>query len=316
MTQLFYLGSCVIYGALLAFVLAIPLVRVLSPKRTFLLGLGLALIGAVVEVAAASYAQGLAARCILGLGYGFQLVGAPVWVVEAVGREVRGMVVLTLFLAGAFGGELGRWLMYGFERVYGPAGWRAPLGLGLVFLVPAGVLGFLAPDSRGEQRGAGGEHVASGPYGEIAGGKGNTGGKKGEEKGARRWWRFALGIWVQCMVPLTGEIVTDLSLFLGPTRVSDGFSNPRLLRTMLGLVTLVMSAVAVWLVERLGRRKLLLFAAIGQAIFWIPLTVLTSLDEGSVYGYYSDSATVTDAAIAFAFLWNVCSAIGFGGVPM
>ncbi|GAB7366017.1 hypothetical protein MBLNU230_g7341t1 [Neophaeotheca triangularis] len=298
-----WLSISAFYSGIASYFFALAMGNLLGRKPLFLFSLGLALVGAIVETATMGYGQTVAARVILGFGYGLQIVAGPVWIVESVGSGWRGAAVVGVWVGSVFGGQVARWLGFAWVYVPGEVGFRVPLALQFVFLVPAVVVAVLAPES-GRWEVLKGKSGAGGLSGEGAA----TAGSSVAVKGPRRWRRLVLGVALQCMVPLTGRIAVSLSVML------SGWYNVdlELMQTMLGLVTLLLTLASIGLVDRFGRRKLLVFAAVGQAICWIPLTVCNSFSSPSGRG----SDTLDNVATAFIFFWTACYAVGFMAIPV
>ena len=125
--------------------------------------------------------------------------------------------------------------------------------------------------------------------------------------------RLILGAGTQAMQQLAGINVTSYYL---PTVLinSVGLDNKlaRLLAACNSVSYLLFSLIAIPNVERWGRRRLMMYAAAGQCLCYLLITVLIRYNE--LPGYPA-SKQVASASIAFFFLYYVFFGIGWQGVP-
>ena len=95
---------------------------------------------------------------------------------------------------------------------------------------------------------------------------------------------------------------------------SVGLTNrmARLLAACNSVSYLLFSLIGIPNVERWGRRKMMMYAAAGQASCYLIITVLIRYTE--IPGYAAKTK-VAEASIAFFFLYYVFFGIGWQGVP-
>ena len=95
---------------------------------------------------------------------------------------------------------------------------------------------------------------------------------------------------------------------------SVGLDNKlaRLLAACNSVSYLLFSLIAIPNVERWGRRRLMMFGALGQGICYLFITVLIRYSELDGYGAQRQ---VASTSIAFFFLYYVFFGIGWQGVP-
>eukprot|EP00052_Salpingoeca_macrocollata_P016541 m.133094 g.133094 ORF g.133094 m.133094 type:complete len:509 (+) comp20088_c0_seq4:154-1680(+) len=118
-------------------------------------------------------------------------------------------------------------------------------------------------------------------------------------------------------LPLTIGIIAQLGQQLSGINATFYFSssifkdanvhNPNLVTTMVGLVNVLMTAVTVRLMDRTGRRPLLLWGLVGMAFSYVLLTIsLNERDTGSFFKILS----------AISVILSVCFfAVGPGAIP-
>ena len=115
------------------------------------------------------------------------------------------------------------------------------------------------------------------------------------------------------MQQLSGINVTSYYL---PTVLieSVGLSNrmARLLAACNSVSYLLFSLIGIPNVERWGRRRLMMYAALGQGLCYLVITVLIRYTKKEGYAHGQQTA---EASIAFFFLYYVFFGIGFQGVP-
>lgn len=95
---------------------------------------------------------------------------------------------------------------------------------------------------------------------------------------------------------------------------SVGFSNmmARLLTGCNSVSYLLFSFIGIPNVERWGRRKMMMYASLGQGLCYLCITILLSFNEDPNYAYKTQ---VASASVAFFFLYYVFFGIGWQGVP-
>lgn len=93
---------------------------------------------------------------------------------------------------------------------------------------------------------------------------------------------------------------------------SVGFDNKmaRLLAACNSVSYLLFSLIGIPNVERWGRRKMLMYAALGQGLCYMLITILLRFNEMPGYPHQKE---VASASVAFFFLYYVFFGIGFQG---
>ncbi|GLB42694.1 putative major facilitator superfamily, sugar transporter (TC 2.A.1.1) family protein [Lyophyllum shimeji] len=321
-------------GAMSAFVVGENLGR----KKTFMIGVVIMSIGAILQTCSYSVAQMIVARLITGLGNGMNTATAPVWQSETSKPTWRGKLVVFEMIMNIAGFSLSNWMTYGFSFLKGSVAWRFPIAFQLVFSVillstipwlpesprwllahgyeEEGVNVLVALEGNGvtakddlivDQKEEILEAVkiekeTAPSWSDIF--RGNTG-----DTGMVQ--RLLLGAGTQWMQQLVGINVTSYYLPL-VLQNSVGLSNnlARLLAACNSVSYLIFSFAGLILIERAGRRKLMMWGAAGQFVCYAFISGLLSHADDSQRG-----AKYGAGATAFFFLYYVFFGICWQGVP-
>ncbi|KAI4524662.1 general substrate transporter [Schizophyllum commune Loenen D] len=322
------------FGAMSTFVIGEPLGR----KKTLIIGVIIMSIGAVIQAAAVNVPMMIVGRIVCGLGNGMNTATAPVLQSETTKPSLRGKMVVLGMIMNIAGFSLSNWVTYGFSFLDGDISWRFPLAFQLIFsVILIGTVPWLPESPRwhlshGQEaeglailaalEGNGAtvhdtliieekeeiveavriEREQAPSWGDLLRGRtGNTGMVK----------RLILGAGTQWMQQLVGINVTSYYLPL-VLQNSVGLSNTlsRLLAACNSLSYLFFSFAGLWLIERAGRRKLMMWGAAGQAVCYILISALLSQasdpENGTKFGA---------GATAFFFVYYIFFGICWQGVP-
>lgn len=323
------------FGAVAAFSLGERLGR----KKSVLLGTTVMSIGAILQISSYSVAQMIVGRIVAGLGNGLNTATAPVWQAETSKAAWRGKLVVIELILNIAGFSLSNWITYGFSYVNGPVAWRFPLAFQFVFIfILYGTVPWLPESPRwliahgqveeAEQIIADLEATTVDDAYVVTESKEIQWAVQYERENGVSWWdllrgrsgngtstirRLILGAGAQAMQQLAGINVTSYYL---PTVLiqSVGLSEKlaRLLAACNSVSYLAFSMIGIPNVERWGRRKMMIYASIGQALSYMLITILLRYNE---LPGYSGSKQVASASVAFFFAYYICFGIGFQGVP-
>lgn len=327
------------FGAIGAFIFGDKLGR----KKSFILGVIVMSIGAVLQACAFTPAQMIVARIVTGLGNGVNTATAPVWQSEASKPSLRGKLVVFSMIMNIAGFSLSNWMTYGFSFLDGSISWRFPIAFQLVFSVillstipwlPESPRWLLAQGRVDEGVAVlvalEGDHVNSESESIVhqrdtilsavraetevniswkdimTGNTGNTGMIR----------RLCLGAGTQWMQQLVGVNVTSYYLPL-VLQNSVGLSNnmSRLLAACNSVSYFVFSIFGLLLIERAGRRKLMMWGAAGQCVCYVLISVLLSKADALVNSNPSEGTKYGAGATAFFFLYYLFFGICWQGVP-
>ncbi|TFK71024.1 general substrate transporter [Pluteus cervinus] len=314
----------------------------LGRKKTFIIGVAIMSIGAIMQTCAFSVAQMIVARLITGLGNGINTATAPVWQSETSKPEWRGKLVVFGMIMNIAGFSLSNWMTYGFSFLEGSISWRFPIAFQLFFSVILFLTVPWLPESPRwllahgyEEEGL--EVLAALEGNGITISDAFVVNQKDEileavrlEKETAPSWgdilrgdtgdtgmlqRVLLGAGTQWMQQLVGINVTSYYLPL-VLQNSVGLSNTlsRLLAACNSVSYLLFSFFGLLLIEKAGRRKLMMWGAAGQCVCYIFISGL--LARTSEPGVDPDLAKKYGAgATAFFFIYYLFFGICWQGVP-
>ncbi|KAF9074248.1 hexose carrier protein [Rhodocollybia butyracea] len=308
-------------------------------RKWLIAGVIIMSIGAILQTSAFTVAHMIVARLITGIGNGMNTSIAPVWQSETAKASLRGKLIVFSMIMNIAGFSLSNWMTYGFSFVKGSVSWRFPIAFQLVFsIILLATVPWLPESPRwliahgreeegaqvlADLEGEGAtvkslkiqaqrmeileavriEQEQSPSWGQILHGQtGNTGKVK----------RLLLGMGTQWMQQLVGINVTSYYLPL-VLQNSVGLSNnmSRLLAGCNSVSYLVFSFIGLLLIERAGRRKMMMWGAAGQAVCYACISGLLSQVDGLTARGKSFGA----AATSFFFLYYVFFGICWQGVP-
>lgn len=315
----------------------------LGRKKTVLLGTTIMSIGAILQITAYSVPHMIVGRVIGGIGNGLNTSTAPPWQAETSKAAWRGKLIVIELILNIAGFSLSNWVTYGFSFLGGGVAWRVPLALQFIFIailyatvpwLPESPRWLVQKDRVDEAElilaDVEGTDIMD-PYvqtelSEIKFSiqyerehsvrvrdllRGKSSGDPAAGTATLR--RLILGMGAQAIQQLSGINVTSYYL---PTVLieSVGFSNmmARLLAACNSVSYLLFSLIGIPNVERWGRRKMLIYAALGQGTCYMLITILLRYSELPGYAYQKE---VASASVAFFFLYYVFFGIGMQGVP-
>ncbi|KAH9827709.1 general substrate transporter [Teratosphaeria destructans] len=303
-------------------------------RRAVLLGASIMIIGAILQTSSYGLAQLIVGRIVTGIGNGMSTSNIPVWQSEMAPPKIRGFLVLFEGALITGGIVVSYWLNYGFWFVtsHGSLQWRFPIGFQMLFglLLIFGVL--LFPESprwllkHGKEEDAaeimGWLHECSpedpqvrSDIDEINELNAATQGQKltwgeffGNKDRNMNLWRASAACGSQAMQQISG---INLVTYYATTVFEDslGFDGTlsRFMTAWLGTEYFLSACLALFIVDRLGRRFLMMSCAAGMAgcllIIGACLSYANKSNKGPAY-----------AATVFIFVYDSFFAIGWLGV--
>ncbi|KAJ3788800.1 general substrate transporter [Lentinula aff. detonsa] len=326
-------------GALLTLVLGDKFGR----KRTIALGACttdtgclIMTIGAIIQAASFSYAQIIVARIITGVGNGLNTSTVPAYHAECSPPHQRGSLIMIEGSLITLGIMISYWIDFAFFWASGSsAQWRAPIALQILFaLIVAFALPLLPESPRWLMKvGRPAEALAvisaleDKPYTdsvvrttfqavkEAVTLEGSTVDKSDSSVKvslrelftsgrSQNFRRVALGVIIQCFQQITGiNLITYYATILFE-RLGINDVKSRILAACNGTEYFLASLAAIFLIDRVGRRKLMLFGGIGQCLTMVLLAVLGSINNSA--------ADIASAVLLFVF--NSFFAVGWLGM--
>lgn len=312
-------------GCFLGAVITIFIGNPLGRKKMIMLGTSIMVIGAALQASAFTLEHFIIGRIITGLGNGGNTSTVPMWQSETCSSHKRGKLVMIEGALITCGIMISYWIDLGFSFAPGSVAWRLPLAFQLVFcfFIMAFVMGL--PESPRWLILKGREEDAKDVIAAIADVDREDKFVHNEfrsiketvlemSKGSfadlfkrdhnRSMHRTILAYVNQMFQQISG---INLITYYAARIYSQLGMSPfmaRLLAALNGTEYFIASWPAVFLVERVGRRKLMLFGAVGQAITMGILAGVNSRDD-------KPSKIV---GIVFLFVFNTFFAIGWLGM--
>ncbi|KAI0471789.1 sugar transporter family protein [Xylariaceae sp. FL0804] len=313
-------------GCFLGAVISIWISNPLGRKRMIMLGTAIMVVGAALQCSATTLPHLIVGRIITGIGNGGNTSTVPTWQSETSRSNKRGKLVMIEGALITGGIMLSYWIDLGLSFVDGSISWRFPLAFQIVFCLF--ILAFIwgLPESPRwlvlKNRVDEAREVLAAICDEDLDSsvvkaeleaiqETNTEMSKGTFRDLfkmteeREFHRTMLAYVNQMFQQISG---INLITYYAPVIYSGlGMSNfmARLIAAINGTEYFIASWPAVFLVERVGRRKLMLFGAIGQSVTMAVLAGTTSNNK---------DGQAQIAAIVFLFLFNTSFAVGWLGM--
>lgn len=315
----------------------------LGRKNSILCGTTVMTIGAILQIASYSVPQMIVGRIVAGIGNGVNTATAPVWQGETSQIRWRGKLVIIELIMNIAGYSLSNWMTFAFSFVPGPASWRFPLAFQLIFIIILYATVPWLPESPRWLISQDRDHLnqAQKIIADLEGKEVNDPyvttayteiittveyerehsaswadllrGKTGEGNGGTcTIRRLILGAGAQAMQQLAGINVTSYYL---PTVLMESVGLSEMLSRLLAACNsvsyLLAGMLAIPNVENMGRRWILMVAALGQGTCYLLITVLLRFSENEGYAHQKD---VASAAVAFFFLYYVFFGASYQGI--
>ncbi|CAJ2507568.1 Uu.00g087540.m01.CDS01 [Anthostomella pinea] len=313
-------------GCFLGAVISIFISNPLGRKKMIILGTLIMVVGAALQASATTLPHLIVGRIITGIGNGANTSTVPTWQSETSRSHKRGKLVMIEGALITCGIMISYWIDLGFSFIESSVAWRFPLAFQIVFCLF--ILAFISglPESprwlilknREDEAREVLAALADAPIDSkevnnefiaikdtvIEMSKGTFADLFKMTKD-RELHRTILAYSNQMFQQISG---INLITYYAPVIYAGLGMNAfmaRLLAAINGTEYFIASWPAVFLVERVGRRKLMLFGAAGQAASMAILAATNSQE---------DNKQAQAAAIAFLFIFNTFFAIGWLGM--
>lgn len=311
-------------GCFLGAVTTIFIGNYLGRRRMIFLGTAIMTVGAALQASAFTIEHFIIGRIITGIGNGGNTSTVPMWQSETCSSHKRGKLVMIEGALITFGIMVSYWIDLGLSFANSSVAWRFPLAFQSVFclFILAFVLGlpesprWLILKGRDEEakyviaaiadKDVEDEFIqnefraikdtaekSAGGYAEVFHTDEN-----------RTLHRTILAYVNQMFQQISG---INLITYYAAKIYADLNMSPflaRLLAALNGTEYFLASWPAVFLVERVGRRKLMLFGAVGQAV---TMAILAGVNS-----HKNDATRI--AGVVFLFVFNTFFAIGWLGM--
>ncbi|KAJ5966380.1 hypothetical protein N7481_013094 [Penicillium waksmanii] len=302
---------------------------ILGRRRMIMAASVVQILGATLNATAYSLTQLIVSRVIIGVGTGAILATIPLWQSEISPAHRRGAHVVTKGVFSGIGCALALFLEFGMSFKKGSITWRLPSAfpmflsfviLGFMFCLPESPRWLLCQNRVLEAReilaalenASADSDVVESRIKEVQVSLDSAGNKTSLGRlynmgPQRTFHRAILAMGGMIFVQLTGSTVTTFyttEIFEKDLLLSE--STSRLLAGAYQLVGPLGGIVSVLTIEVVGRRKLMMLSAAGNALC---LAMVAGL------GSHAANITSAHAAIFFIFLFHFSYIIGFGGIP-
>ncbi|THZ15465.1 general substrate transporter [Aureobasidium pullulans] len=301
----------------------------LGRRRAVLVGAAIMLVGTAIQTSSTTLAQLIIGRIVTGAGNGMNTSSIPVWQSEMAPPKIRGFLVLFEGALITGGVMISYWVNYGFW-FYNKSSfqWRFPVAFqaffGIILII--GILAF--PESprwllkHGKEKEAAQimarlkqcdvedqelqkdiEDIKK--INEITAGRKLTVKEFCSNGPDMHLWRASIAFAAQAFQQIGGiNLVTYYATVVFENSLGFDPTFARLLTGVLGTEYFLSALVALFVVDRLGRRRLMMWNAAGMGLAMMVAGI--GLSVGNQSGAY--------AATVMIFLFNTFFAIGWLGV--
>ncbi|KMQ48822.1 Sugar/inositol transporter [Trichophyton rubrum] len=306
--------------------------------RQIIVGSTIIAIGGIIQASAYGVPQMMVGRVVAGLGTGMNTSTAGVWQSETSKMSSRGKLVIIQMANCIMGFSASNWLTLGFSFAKGSVTWRFPLAFQVFFTLCIYAMCPFLPDSPRLL-------IRKGEYSEalevLAALEGNGATSNShsvktqfnvikdvldrENLNSYTWFkllmgkgppgvlrRMILGAWMQAMNQISGINVTSYYMsyvFIHALNLSPLLS--RILAAAGSVDYLVFSCLAYFVIERYGRRKVMMSSSLACSICFIAITISLSLLENG----HGDKYKLGIVAVSFFFAFFAGFGMGVLGVP-
>ncbi|PHH89772.1 hypothetical protein CDD83_5308 [Cordyceps sp. RAO-2017] len=313
-------------GCFIGAVITIFIGNPLGRKRMIFLGTAIMVVGAALQASAFSLAHFIIGRIITGLGNGGNTSTVPMWQSETCSAHKRGKLVMVEGALITGGIMISYWVDLGLSFAPGSVAWRFPLAFQIFFCLFILTFVLALPESPRWLVLKGRDDEARRVIAAVADveehdkyvenelqairetvaemSKGTFADLFARDKN-RTLHRTLIAYVNQMFQQISG---INLITYYAAKIYSDLGMSPflsRLLAALNGTEYFIASWPAVFLVERVGRRKLMLFGATGQAA---TMAILAGVNSRP------DVKACQIAGIVFLFVFNTFFAVGWLGM--
>ena len=325
-----YVG-CALIGSIIGVLCAGSLSDYIGRKITMLISAAFFSISAIGCAICGSFDALVAFRIIGGVGIGIVSIVSPIYISEVSPAKIRGTLVSLYQLAVTAGfllAYLANWAIDAgidpsaaadaglWSRMFNAEAWRGMLGsetlpallfLFIIFFIPESPKWLIIKGKSSEATAVLSRILGS--EDEINAEVEATRSSSGEDKGS---WSDLLkpGILVAvlagCAIAILGQFMgVNAVLYYGPKIFSEaGFDNPMFSTVLVGLVNFATTVLAVFIIDRVGRKQLIYWGVSGMIICLIAIG--TYFATGGVLG--------NGFMLAFFLAYVFCCAISISAI--
>lgn len=327
-----YVG-CALIGSIIGVVAAGSLSDGIGRKKTMLISAALFSISAIGCAVCGSFNALVAYRIIGGVGIGIVSIVSPVYISEIAPAEHRGMLVSLYQLAITAGfllAYMANWAIDAgvdplaadaslWERMFNSESWRGMLGSETIPALLFFAVIFFIPESPRWLLTRGRNEKAISILTRIRGSRqeaelqaGTTASQSApEEKGA---WKLLLSkgmiaaVLSGCAIAILGQFMgVNAVLYYGPAIFADaGFDNPMFSTVLVGLVNMLTTVLALFIIDRVGRKKLIYWGVSGM--------ILCLLNIGIYFAFGEKLSLGNGFMLTFFLAYVFCCAISISAI--
>ncbi|KAL9581829.1 MAG: hypothetical protein Q9212_003663 [Teloschistes hypoglaucus] len=317
-------------GCVLNFVVGEKLGR----RKSMWLAMAFVIVGATLQTSAFSTPHLMVARYITGIGTGIDTTTTPVYQSELCDAKIRGRLVSSEPLFVGVGIVIAYWFDYGMSFVGGSISWRLPIGCQMVFAFSVIFLVFGLPESPRWLYARGKSEEALKVLCDVYDAPEDDAKIQEEqnailevlaierETGEYRWSqllerdevqtgrRVMLAYGMQFMNQMGG---INLVVYYVTSVLEDNVGLPRNLSLILGgcinTMFVIGSLVPTLLLDRLGRRRPMMFGSLGLAISMMMIAILLSFSDTA------NGKSTSAASVAFFFTYMLTFGASVNCIP-
>lgn len=327
-----YVG-CALIGSIIGVVAAGSLSDGIGRKKTMLISAALFSISAIGCAVCGSFNALVAYRIIGGVGIGIVSIVSPVYISEIAPAEHRGMLVSLYQLAITAGfllAYMANWAIDAgvdplaadaslWERMFNSESWRGMLGSETIPALLFFAVIFFIPESPRWLLTRGRNEKAISILTRIRGSRQEaelqaetTASQSApEEKGA---WKLLLSkgmiaaVLSGCAIAILGQFMgVNAVLYYGPAIFADaGFDNPMFSTVLVGLVNMLTTVLALFIIDRVGRKKLIYWGVSGM--------ILCLLNIGIYFAFGEKLSLGNGFMLTFFLAYVFCCAISISAI--
>ena len=300
MREGWYVG-CALIGSICGVAVAGAMSDKLGRKLTMLISAALFSISAIGCAVCGDFDQLVAYRIIGGVGIGIVSIVSPIYISEVSPAKVRGTLVSLYQLAVTVGfllAYLANWIIDSgidpsltgdlslWQRMFNSEAWRGMLGsetlpallfFVIIFFIPESPKWLVVNKQLARATKVYGKiyRTESEAQAEIAATEQSMG---GENKGS---WRDILkpgifkAVLIGSAIAILGQFMgVNAVLYYGPKIFAEaGFDNPMFSTVLVGVVNMVTTILAVFIIDRVGRKQLIYWGVSGMILCLVSIAV-------------------------------------------
>jgi sugar porter (SP) family MFS transporter len=324
-TRLGTITNCLRYGQLAALFVCAPIIQKFGRKWPIIFGSAILLIGVALQSVAQNYALFVVGRILIGFGNTIQTTACPILVSELAYPSQRAQIVGIMNSTGSLGQLIAAWITYGTAFIAGSWSWRLPsvlqglssiIQIVLCFFVPESPRWLIYNNRRQEALNILTKYHAEGDAGsellkyEMAEIDNAIELEKIQSSTSWLEWirtpsnrhRFFIVVTIGFIIQWCGNAI--ISYYLHLVLNTIGTTNHKTQLLINGGITingLIWGNLFSLLINKLGRRPLLLGGMVGMFVSFLMLTILTAVNTGEKFA----NPDLGHATIAFILLFGL-----------